>query len=185
MTSSDLPYYLRPNQHQRDLNARMLDLIPELDSKLVKTPMLRSRWYSVAEEYEKGVPCFIPADYKDVKSKLPPAPNKDYLWMPKRGKGIPAGYYHFSTQEANFEIFRLFQMRRPRKFFGKKTPEMKLDSNLHDLLENRILSDLPDDNYAARTRYFLLKAGAGKAKAAGRATLLPVLTSSLLLSFSH
>ena len=96
MTSGDetpVPYYLRPNENQRAMNARLAELIAEADSSLVVTPMARHRWYSPEEEWEKGIPCFIPADYKDKKNKVPPPMKQDYIWMRKRGKDLPAGYY--------------------------------------------------------------------------------------------
>ena len=192
-----IPYYLRPNQHQRDMNTRMTDLIPVLGSTMGQIPMLRNRWYSPSEEYEPGTPCYIPTngksnDGKDDKlsKKSPPKQPReektDYVWIPKRGRKnsdhfLPEGYYHLSTQEAYVEIYHLFQQRRMRRnIFQKKTPQHKLESKIHDLLQNRLISDLPDDLHAARMRVFLLKSQGGKAKAFGRATYLPVLTSILI-----
>ena len=82
-----IPYYLRPNQHQRDMNKHMALLIPEMESTLCQTPMLRNRWYEPEEEYEPDVPCFIPTYRgKNGKEEQEPPKKIDYIWIAQQGK---------------------------------------------------------------------------------------------------
>ena len=92
-----LPYDLRPNELQKEMNKTMAELIPELDSEYARTPMARSRWKEPSETNDDSTPCFIPADYEEGK-------RKDYIWMPKK-KDLKAGYYHLATQEAYSDQF--------------------------------------------------------------------------------
>jgi hypothetical protein len=107
--TAPVPYYLRPNEMQREMNSRMADLVPELDSKFARTPMYRSRRYSPSDDYEEDVPCFISANEQEGKLK------QDYIWMPKRKEDLQAGYYHVSTQEAFVQAYDLFRRRIPRR----------------------------------------------------------------------
>lgn len=95
----------------------------------------------------------------------------DYIWMPKRDANLESGFCHCLTQEAYIELFRQFQKRKTRKYFGKKTAEQKLDSEIHYLLESWLLTDQSDDGYATRIK----KSGQGKSKADLTATVLPFL----------
>lgn len=188
MISNDVtpvPYYRRPNELQREINKHVINLISEFDSSFAKAPLIRNRWYTPSEEYEPGIPCCIPSNENKVtKNKILPDQKKDYVWMPKQGKDLPAGYYHLSTQEAQIRIFRLFQERRSRRFFRKNTPNMKLESTICNLLKNRLLSDRPNDQYAARMKYFLAKSKGSKSKAFGAASYLPVLSTVAFSSVS-
>ena len=162
----------------------MEKLVPEFESSFAQIPMARSRWMSPTEDYEvkdgNTIPCYIPTDRNDMKEIVP---KKDYIWMPKWNDNTPAGYYHLSTQEAHGRIYRLFQERRQRRnIFKKKTPEMKLESQIYDVLENRLLSDQPNDEYATRMRYFFTSSQGAKAKSFGRATFLPVLSALAIKS---
>merc|ERR1712151_369559 len=181
MLSTDatwVPHYRRPNELQRSINEHMIKLIPETDCSFAKSPLHRKRWYTPSEEYEPGVPCYIPSDNKNTLKK-------NYIWMPKQGKNLQAGYYHLSTQEAHIQIFRLFRERRSRRLFRKNTPEMKLESEIYNLLKNRLLSDRPNDQYAARMKYFLAKSQGGRSKDVCLNTAyLPVISAAFLSGLS-
>lgn len=185
--TAPIPYYLRPNKQQQDMNHRMEELVPEFRSNFSKTPMVRNRWYSPAEEYKPGVPCYIAVDY----TKNEPAKMEDYIWIPKnRCRGLSAGYYHFVTREAHAELYYQFQSRRSRRHLRfRKNDEMKqtldLEFKIHDLLQNRIISDRPNDVHAARMRLLNLKSQGNKAKAFGHATYLPTITTAILLGLTH
>lgn len=177
-----VPYYLRPNEMQREMNSRMAELVPELDSKFARTPMYRSRWYATTEDYEEGTPCFIPAKENEEEAKL----KADYVWVPKRRHGLSAGYYHLSTQEAFAQAYDLFCGRIPRRGLRRvcksKSHQDKIDVMIKNLLYNRFAFDLPpDDIHAARMRIFYKGSAGGRAKAFGRAAYLPTLTSVILL----
>lgn len=194
------PYYLRPNELQRKMNRRMAELIPELDSRFSRAPIARYRWYSPMEEYEENVPCYIPTyqdsikeqgKAKDGRKKKEMKMKKDYVWMPRR-KDLPEGYYHLATQEAYIEIYHLFRTRRTRRFgpfknlFKQKVDKKRavdmqsLDSEINDLLYNRLITDKPDDVYAQRMKLFLLRSEAGRNKAFAKAAYLPALTTAVL-----
>lgn len=173
-----VPHHERPNDLQREMNARMAELVPELDTDLARTPLYRSRWYDVSEEFEKGVPCFIPAEKEEKKKR-------DYIWMPKR-KDLQAGYYHLSTQESFVQAYDLFRRRIPRRglrrLCKRKTHQDVVDAKIKEVLYNRFAFDLPpDDVHAARMKVLYTKTEGGRAKAFGRAAYLPALTSSILI----
>jgi hypothetical protein len=178
------PYYLRPNALQKQMNERMIELIPELDSELANTPMANGKWRSPQDILDDGTPCFIPSETEHEKKQ-------DYIWMPKY-KDLPAGYYHLRTQEAYIHVYHLFHKRRPRRkllsFCCLQSAADKEDQKLHrqidTLLYNRLTSDRPNDAEAARMRLLNIKADGGKAAAFGKATYLPTLTTVLLANFA-
>ena len=101
--------------------------------------------------------------------------------MPKR-KDLEAGYYHLRTQEAYIQVNYLIRKRRPRgRWFKKRTHDVELYLKVKDLVYNRLVTDLPDDQHAARMRLFMLQSATGKAAAFGKAAYLPTLTTSFFL----
>ena len=77
------------------MNAKMANLVPELDSEYARFPMRRSRWLDVAEVTSKNEPCFV-ASAKDVGLK------KNYIWGPGP-KGF--GYYHLLTRASYISLY--------------------------------------------------------------------------------
>ena len=114
--SQPVPHYLRPNGLQREMNEKMAELIPELDSEYARTPMARSRWKEPSEKNDDGTPCFIPADREGGK-------RKDYIWMPQR-KDLAAGYYHLGTQEAYIQVNMLLRRKRPHRLCCRRKNEL-------------------------------------------------------------
>ncbi|CAB9509797.1 expressed unknown protein [Seminavis robusta] len=174
------PYYLRPNAEQQELNEFMKKLIPELDSEYAVTPMERGKWRMPEESSDDGTPCYIAA-------LKPTGTMPDYIWMPKR-KDLPAGYYHFYTQEAYIEVYHRLNKLGPLKqlLFTKDHPiqtkqDRKLHKKLKGLMYNRLITDVPSDVHAARMKVLNLQSQGGKAAAFGRAAYLPTLTTVILL----
>lgn len=176
-----IPYYLRPNDHQKQLNEKMTQLFPEMDRTLVQTPMARSKWYQPNETIEDSEePCFIAAP---IRHKQDP---KDYIWMPKC-KDLDAGYYHLKTQEAYIQLYKLARKQRPsfiksRLFGNKQTKaDYKLHKQVEDLLYLRLTAKEPHDVHAQRDQVWKLQSDANKAQAFGKASYLPVLTTAILI----
>ena len=182
--TAPVPYFLRPNELQTKLNEKMAELVPELDSPLVRAPMVRNKWYKPSEILGSGEPCFIPANTRrevDV---------PDYIWMPHR-KGQPAGYYHLRTQEAYIQIYHLIRQQRAplhKRLFQKRSTssrdDMKLHQELLDLIQLRLCSDVPNDVHAARMRLQNVQSQGGKAAAFGKASYLPTATTAVLLGLT-
>ena len=159
-----LPYYLRPNQAQRDINTRMVEIIPELDSTLAATPMMHPKWLKTSYKLDNGDLCFIPSS--DGKPRI-----KDYIWMPKHGKDLNAGYYHLRTQEAYIQINHLLRKYKPppsrsRQLFNNnektyETYEIEIYDKINELMYNRLVSDRPNDVYAARMSQLNIQSSAG------------------------
>mmetsp|Transcript_23251 Transcript_23251/g.37807 ORF Transcript_23251/g.37807 Transcript_23251/m.37807 type:complete len:190 (-) Transcript_23251:207-776(-) len=178
------PYYLRPNAHQEQMNERMVELIPELDSEFARTPMANGEWKSPQDKLDDGTPCFIPGN-SEIEKK------QDYIWMPQR-KDLPAGYYHLRTQEAYIQVYHLFRKRRPRRKLlsyccrqsAKDKEEQELYKQIDMLLHNRLIAERPNDVEAARMRLLNIKAAGGRKAAFGRAAYLPTLTTVLLTNLT-
>mmetsp|Transcript_57643 Transcript_57643/g.140797 ORF Transcript_57643/g.140797 Transcript_57643/m.140797 type:complete len:229 (+) Transcript_57643:112-798(+) len=211
---SSLPYYLRPNDLQKQLNDLMDGLIPELkaaSSEYAHTPMANGRWKlpsDVLDSSEGNKPCFIPttttttatgkkwAGRRKDRQQRPPPEEKiipDYIWMPKR-KDLPAGYYHLRTQEAYIEINHLLKKCKPRRrtlcaylFVHNEKEDAenreynKLLQKLKELMFNRLVSDVPNDVHAARTKLLWMQSSGDARTRFGRAAYLPALTTSIVV----
>ena len=139
----------RMQQEKLVLNELMTRLVSELDSDYAAFPMKQTRWCSPKETLDNGSPLFIAAESEDnVK--------QDYIWMQER-KGLrtlQAGYYHLRTHEAYIEVYSrlkkvptgplgtLLQSKRDRQAYTK----------LMEVIENRLMCDIPNDTEAARMR---------------------------------
>jgi len=188
-----LPYYLRPNKLQRAMNDKMVELVPELDSKWARTPMANNRWLNPEETTDAGEPCFIPCDHRDgriavegisaepkiaIVDGMPKQIIPNYIWMPQR-KNLPAGYYHLATQESYIEVNRRFRKARPGLFQATKE-EKELYRVTKNVIENRLTVDIPDDVHAQRMKALGLASSGGRLAAFGKAAYLPTLSSALI-----
>jgi hypothetical protein len=178
---SNIPHYLRPNDLQKKMNAMMRELIPELASEYTQTPMANGKWKApsdILDSSEGGVPCFIAAEKED-------GHRQDYIWIPKY-KDLPAGYYHFRTQEAYIQVNELLRKKcKARWTILSKTKKEDQEYNqllkkIKYLMFNRLISDAPNDEQAARMRLFYSKAGGDARAQMGRATYLPTLSTAIL-----
>ena len=174
-----VPYYLRPNKLQREMNKAMAQMIPELDSEYARTPMARNRWNAPSETLDDGTPCFLPADKETGK-------RQDYIWMPKI-KDLPSGYYHLATQEAYIQINLRLRKHRPGLFRRRNScnVDKKMYKQIRNIMQNRIICDVPDDAHAQRLKLLGLQSQGGQAAAFGKAAYLPTLTSAFLVGVGN
>mmetsp|Transcript_8403 Transcript_8403/g.17434 ORF Transcript_8403/g.17434 Transcript_8403/m.17434 type:complete len:181 (-) Transcript_8403:74-616(-) len=91
---------------QERINEKMIEYVPELDSKYALTPRHDDEWRSPRDVLGNGNPCFVM--YFGTESELEETPIKqDYIWIPDDvHEELLAGYYHLSTREAYREVFR-------------------------------------------------------------------------------
>lgn len=131
-----------------DLNDMMTMLVPELDSEYAAFPMAMDRWLAPEDTLENRDLCFIPALHED--DYLLP----DYIWMPERKglRNLPAGYYHLKTHEAYIEVYARLKKAHPGLLSHKR--DRQLYCKLQEVIENRLMCDIPDDAEAARMRLF-------------------------------
>lgn len=174
MTSTD-GMIMKRTQYHLDMNRKMTEIVPELNSKWSLMPMAIGNWRNPEDVLDNGDSCFIPAEI-DYELK------KDYIWMPQR-KDLAAGYYHLRTQESYIEVYDRFRRAKPRRKLRKKskTEEDQLYDKVNDVLYNRLLTDKPSDLHASRMRLLSVTTKGGKYAAFGKASYLPVLTTVLLL----
>lgn len=175
-------------EHYNQINNKMVELVPELDTEWVRAPMANGLWKAPSDSLDNGTPLYI-------KSSVNAGIKKDYIWVPgnsnksKKKTILPAGYYHFKTKEAHSYAYELVcskkQQQQPNHKEGRRSTFLvsrrknkdPLYMKVKELIKNRVLSDFPNDHHAARQRYTQKAYGAGAAKDFGRATYLPVLTS--------
>lgn len=171
------------------VNRAMTASLPELDSAFSLCPMAYDKWREPHETVDNGDPCFIPCT-TDMGRK------QDYIYVPRpRDKSHPKpGYYHFQTQEAHVEAYHrwvaLPTPRRPGLTLSKSQKkemrqERKTYFEVKRVLLNRTWCPEPDDLQAARLALVNTQSAGSTKKAAAHSTLLPALTSSLLLSIGR
>ena len=171
------------------VNRAMTDSLPELDSSFSLCPMAFDNWRQPHETVDNGDPCFI-------SSKIDTGRKQDYIYVPKpRDKSHPnPGYYHFRTQEAHVEAYhRWLALPTPRRpGIGLSKAEKSLKRRQREIyfevkrvLFNRTWCPEPDDLQAARLALVNTQSAGSTKKAAAHSTLLPALTTSLLLGIGR
>lgn len=74
----------------KDMNEKMKEVAPELDSQFARYPMKRPRWLDLSEKDPQGKPIFLPANGST-------GLKQDYV----RGRGPRGeGYYHLLNRNA-------------------------------------------------------------------------------------
>lgn len=95
---------------REDLKEFLQTIIPELDIDCVARQLAEplSIFSSPQETLSDGAQCFIPAqEQKEIRH--------DYIWMPhSEERGMSAGYYHWTTKEANIEVYSRLQKVCPQ-----------------------------------------------------------------------
>ena len=171
------------------VNRAMTAALPELESSFSLCPMAFDNWRQPHETVDNGDPCFIPST-EDLGRK------QDYIYVPRpRDKSHPTpGYYHFRTQEAHVEAYHRWLAvptpRRPAIGLSKaekaqQRQERQTYFDVKRVLLNRTWCPEPDDLQAARLALVNTQSAGSTKKAAAHSTLVPALTTSLLLSLGR
>lgn len=184
-----IPYYLRPNEIQTQMNNKLAELVPEIGhNSLVQTPMAHHKWSAPSDTLDNGERCFIASEIRH-RGDIP-----NYIWMPKC-KDLPAGYYHLRTQEAYIQIIKLVRQQRvplTRRMSPKhQSPEQKLDRKVQRRVEKLLLlrleSEVPNDVQAERARVLEKQCKATRHPVIGKGSYLPTPTNIImnLISFAY
>jgi len=125
------------------MNAKMVEVAPELASQYARYPLKRDRWLGFSEKDPEGKPIFLPVDGNtDLK--------KDYV----RGRGPRGeGFYHLLNQHAYRNLHQRLRNQAPaqccactkaaRQYYNEY-------SDVQTVVYNRSVSSRPDDSIGAK-----------------------------------
>lgn len=121
--------------HER-INEKMIEYVPELDSKYALTPFPDDEWRNPRDVLGNGSPCFVM--HAGKLSELEETPIKqDYIWIPDDvNEELLAGYYHLSTREAYREVLRRITLIDKERKNSNLSNAMKLKFRSKDQKED-------------------------------------------------
>lgn len=127
----------------KDINQKMKEVAPELDSQFARYPLKRPRWLSFSEKDPEGKPIFLPADgTTELK--------RDYV----RGRGPKGeGYYHLLNQHAYRNLHHRLRNQAPAQCCAcTKSARQHYNeySDVQTVVYNRSLASKPDDGVGAK-----------------------------------
>ncbi len=116
----------------------------------------------------------------------------DYIWIPESTgrKALKAGYYHLTTQEAYIGVYSKLKKANPLTEEIcpiQKKRDRQLYAKVKEVMENRLMCDVPNDIDAARMRIcHAVPIRRPRRVASGkRIDYMPALTAIALSSSTH
>lgn len=126
----------------KDINAKMVEVAPELASPYARYPMKRERWSGLTENDPDGKPMFYPFDGTDMKP--------DYV----RGRGPSGeGFYHLLNPYAYKNLHVRLHNQAPNQCCActKASRQYYEDfCNVQRIVYNRSVASKPDDGLGAK-----------------------------------
>lgn len=127
----------------KDMNTKMKEVAPELESQYAKYPLKRDRWFSLSEKDPEGKPIFVSLDGTTETMK-------DYV----RGRGPRGeGFYHLLNQHAYKNLHQRLRNQAPAQCCAcTKTARQYYNeySDVQTVVYNRSIASIPDDGVGAK-----------------------------------
>lgn len=126
----------------KDMNTKMKEAAPELDSQYARYPLKRPRWLGLSEKDPEGKPIFVPLNGSEFK--------KDYV----HGRGPRGeGFYHLLNQHAYRNLHQRLRSQAPAQCCActKAARQYYNDySDAQTVVYNRSVASKPDDGVGAK-----------------------------------
>lgn len=143
-----------------EINAALVEFLPELDSEYAKYPMKHKRWYDPNETGPKGEPCFFiensPSTSPTRTAEGIKNNKKDYVYCTNGPNG--KGYYSLMCRISYVNLHRKLKSSAPQgscagcPCFASKATRMAMDR--YDdcrrvIYMRQLCTQLPDDQIAS------------------------------------